>query len=219
MLVLTTGGAIQGLDKGIPPLWRDIRRKQVVSDRNLRPPLLIEYLSALRPMGGRRVLPEGHASPAVQTGKHFAHSCNRSAAPPAPKNGRFALFNDLVCPELSDTSGFERKLVAGRISADVKLAIVELGASYTIWRSSAAGSGDATAIEILGGGRYWHQSLGLPLAANNITLARSGGVDWVDPFRGMMWKQPIAPGQSLVVRGDIGGLGVGSNFSWQAMAT
>lgn len=134
------------------------------------------------------------------------------------RNGRFAIFNDIVYAALSDSAGFERRFIAGRINADVELAIVELGASYAIWQGAHSASGATSAFDILAGGRYWYQSIGLDLAVNNINVARSGSIDWVDPFVGLQLRQTIAPGQSLLVRGDIGGFGAGSDFSWQAIA-
>jgi hypothetical protein len=134
------------------------------------------------------------------------------------RNGRFAIFNDIVYAALSDSAGFQGRFVDARINADVELAIVELGASYAIWQGANSASGATSAIDILAGGRYWYQSVGLDLAINNFNIARSGSVDWVDPFIGLQLRQTVAPGQSLLVRGDIGGFGAGSDFSWQAIA-
>ncbi|MCA9232747.1 MAG: hypothetical protein KDA57_19010 [Planctomycetales bacterium] len=134
------------------------------------------------------------------------------------RNGRFAVFNDIVYAALSDSAGFEGRFLKGRINADVELAIVELGASYAIWQSGGAGASATSAIDILAGGRYWYQSLALDLAVGNINVARSGSIDWVDPFIGLQLRQTVAPGQSLLVRGDIGGFGAGSDFTWQAIA-
>jgi hypothetical protein len=41
----------------------------------------------------------------------------------------------------------------------------------------------------------------------------------VDPFIGARLRQQLARGQEFVLRGDVGGFGVGSEFSWQAIAT
>jgi hypothetical protein len=47
----------------------------------------------------------------------------------------------------------------------------------------------------------------------------SGSVDWLDPFVGARVRQQLAPGQEIVLRGDVGGFGAGSQFSWQAIGT
>jgi hypothetical protein len=43
-------------------------------------------------------------------------------------------------------------------------------------------------------------------------------VDWVDPLIGLRLRYELAPGQELVLRGDVGGFDVGSEFSWNALA-
>lgn len=45
------------------------------------------------------------------------------------------------------------------------------------------------------------------------------GADWVDPVVGAIYALPIGERWSTSFRGDVGGFGVGSDFSWQAIAT
>ena len=52
----------------------------------------------------------------------------------------------------------------------------------------------------------------------NRAVARSGSVDWADPFVGARLRYAVSPGHEIFVRGDVGGFGVGSRFSWQAIA-
>jgi hypothetical protein len=42
-------------------------------------------------------------------------------------------------------------------------------------------------------------------------------IDWWDPYIGLRLRQQRGPGKQLVLRGDIGGFGVGSDFTWQAV--
>lgn len=113
--------------------------------------------------------------------------------------------------------------VSAALSLDVEMAIVEAGAAYEVARSGPL------AFNILGGVRYWHQTadLSLDIAAGVQTadleiagtraIARSSSVDWLDPLVGARIRYTVAPGQELFLRGDIGGFGVGSHFSWQAI--
>jgi len=131
----------------------------------------------------------------------------------------------------------KRKLVArfgANVSADYQLAIVEAGGAYAVWSHGSQGSPGSTAFDLLAGARYWHQEvdvsadltatlalsgpLGLTLSGSR-AIAKSGSVDWVDPFVGARLRQQLAAGQEFVVRGDVGGFGAGSQFSWQAIAT
>lgn len=159
-------------------------------------------------------------------------------------NGRFALFNDIVYSKLAGSDSFEATRqgriatlgLSGNVEADYTQTTIELGAAYEVWSSAAAVAGERTSLDVLGGGRYWSQEVNVsadvaatlnvagPLGIVDLersgsrVLAQSGSVDWIDPFIGMRLTHDFAPGQTLMVRGDIGGFGAGSDFSWQAMA-
>ena len=117
----------------------------------------------------------------------------------------------------------------GQAGVNFKYAVIEAGAAYEIGRWGAHGD---TAIDLFAGARYWHQELSLSLAIEGaFTLPngfqRSGGVvgsgtlsaDWVDPLVGLRVRYGISPGQGLVLRGDIGGFGAASDFTWQVVTT
>jgi hypothetical protein len=151
------------------------------------------------------------------------------------RNGSLTLFNDIAYAKLADSKRFAKTgplgaaTLSGNVEADYEQAIIEFGAAYEIWSGMNPGVGTA-AFDVLAGGRYWHQdatasadvalngNLGLGLEASRV-FARSGSVDWVDPFIGARIRQEMAPGQNLTVRGDVGGFDVGSDFTWQVIAT
>lgn len=161
------------------------------------------------------------------------------------RNGRLGLFNDIVYANLTDSRGFARARqgqsgslsLAGGVEADYRQAIVELGAAYQLWANGAAVGAGAMAFDILGGARYWNQKTSVSADFNSTlaiagaggiadlersgsrVIARSGTVDWVDPFIGARVRYAFAPGQQLMMRGDIGGFGAGSDFSWQLLGT
>lgn len=153
------------------------------------------------------------------------------------RKGRLAFYGDIVYAPLNlGTDGVRSRsinpAISGTLSASVGLSIdqtiVEAGGTYEVakWQSSAG----TTAIDILAGARYWHQEADLRLSLNGsldiadlslvrgAALARSGGVDWVDPVVGTVMRHNLGPGQDLVLRGDIGGFGAGSKFSWNVLA-
>jgi hypothetical protein len=148
------------------------------------------------------------------------------------RNGPFALLANVAWTKI----GLERDNVRGRTLApgvtgtlgtsaglDIEMAIAEVGAAYEIARFGAL------AVDVLGGARYWHQQANLSLevtaavqvgdleVAGARAFARSGSVDWLDPVIGARVRYTVTPGHELVLRGDIGGFGVGSDFSWQAI--
>lgn len=132
------------------------------------------------------------------------------------RNGRLTLFNDIVWTALEAADGFERRNLAGAVQVDYTQLTIELGAAYQVWTNGAS------TIDLLAGGRYWRQETDVFLefsGRRGVAINRSGAVDWVDPFIGMRLQQAVAPGQSIMVRGDVGGFGAASDFTWQAMAT
>jgi len=148
------------------------------------------------------------------------------------RNGPIALLGNVVWSKI----GLERGNVRSRAPApgvsgtlgtslglDIEMAIIEVGAAYEVARFGAL------AFDVLGGARYWYQQADLSLdvsAAIDVgdlqiagarAFARSGSVDWLDPLIGARVRYTVAPGHELVLRGDIGGFGAGSDFSWQAI--
>jgi hypothetical protein len=107
---------------------------------------------------------------------------------------------------------------------DVQMAIAEVGVAYEIARYGSL------AFDVIGGGRFWWQKADLSFnlagtldvgdlqIAGGRAISRSGSVDWADPFVGARVRYAVAPGHEPFVRGDVGGFGVGSDFSWQGVA-
>jgi hypothetical protein len=72
-------------------------------------------------------------------------------------------------------------------------------------------------IDLLAGVRaFWIRT---SVESAPLGLARSPGVDIVDPIAGVRVNKRIADGWSLIAYGDFGGFGVGSDFTAQTVAT
>lgn len=152
----------------------------------------------------------------------------------------WGVYFDLVYANIGFTNGDtrERTPVPGlTISAnsqsgvDLSLLVAELGGMYELaaWEGSGGGK---TGLDVLAGARYFHTSVDLTYEITgavdlpalglsqegSYAVARSGGVDWVDPIIGLRLRHDFAGGDRLQLRGDIGGFGVGSDFAWQVMA-
>ena len=122
--------------------------------------------------------------------------------------------------------------VSARANAGLgyEITMAESGLTYEVARW--AGPSSATALDLLGGARYWNQELDLSFAVDasvdlgrlglersgSRAVARSGTLDWVDPFVGLRVRHELAPGKELQFLGDIGGFGVGSDLTWQLFA-
>ncbi len=154
------------------------------------------------------------------------------------RNGPVALFGDLVWTKIGvGSSGVRSRSLgpvglSGAASADVsfQMAILEAGGAYEVARFGVGGPGASVALDVLAGGRFWYQKadLSFDLATTvdigdlelgrNRAIARSGSVNWADPFVGARLRYAISPGHEIFVRGDVGGFDVGSRFAWQAIA-
>jgi len=149
-------------------------------------------------------------------------------------NGRFMVMGDLAYMKLGADGGGARSVapqaggaIAAKASVQFQMVIAEAALGYELLRVA---SGDSeTAPDIYGGGRFWWQnieaSLGLTAGLNmdglvigrGRALARSGDVTWVDPMIGLRLRHRFSPTIDVALRGDVGGFGAGSKFSWQAM--
>jgi hypothetical protein len=148
------------------------------------------------------------------------------------RRGPFALYGDLVWSKVGVEGGNVRTrtpalgitgTVGRALDLDFQMTIVEVGAAYEVSRSGPL------AFDVLGGARYWYQEADLSFEvartldigdlelAGGRAFARSGSADWLDPVIGARVRYAVAPGHELFLRGDIGGFGVGSDFSWQAI--
>ena len=147
------------------------------------------------------------------------------------RKGPFSLMVDGFYGNIGGSSSFFHTgdIPAGAgLSTNAALTIVEVGGSYEVMRWGSGGLKDAagsyTALDLLAGARIWQQSVDVNLnlfgpAGGRISFAHSGLIDWTDPFVGARIRHELAPGQEVVLRGDIGGFDAGSMFSWQALAT
>ncbi len=155
------------------------------------------------------------------------------------RHGRLSIFNDIVYARLEGSGDFATSVSRRRASlsfgADVEANVlqvtIEAGGAYEVAKWSNAAGASSTAFDLLAGARYWRQEVDLSVDATaaisllgltvsgNRAVARSGSVDWVDPFVGARVRHQLAPGQQITLRGDIGGFDVGSDFTWQAIGT
>ena len=158
------------------------------------------------------------------------------------RRGAITLFSDVIYADNSSSDAFTidgslSQHVSGSagavLSSDYRFWIVELGGMYETNRYRLApGPGDTdTTVELLGGLRYWHQRLDVDLSlagtinvdglivSGSRAIARSGNVDWLDPFMGARVTYEHTPTETFSLRGDIGGFGIGSQFTWHVLAT
>lgn len=72
---------------------------------------------------------------------------------------------------------------------------------------------------VYGGARYWDLDADLSLSVEGREPVTASASDsWIDPIVGLRYVAPLGGDWSLMARGDVGGFGVGSDFSWSATA-
>jgi hypothetical protein len=93
-------------------------------------------------------------------------------------------------------------------NVDLNMTVAEFSGFYRLQR-------DAHAFDFIAGLRYIEVENTVSIVGGLTVL--DGSKDWLDPLVGARWIWGFADGWSLIARGDIGGFGIGSEFSWQAL--
>jgi hypothetical protein len=129
------------------------------------------------------------------------------------KRGPVALFIDGFWTRLGVD---DVTIGSGRADVTATSALVELGGAYRLMdRGYDARQPGGWSLEALGGGRYTY--LDTKIDVQNGRSADSKA-EWVDPFVGLRLRLALAPRWDVSLRGDIGGWGIGSQFTWNVQA-
>jgi hypothetical protein len=154
--------------------------------------------------------------------------------------GKAGMYVDAVYTKLgfgANNTSYSNPIAGLKISTAASAAltyqlfVVEIGGVYELARWQHA-EGSATAVDGVMGFRYWNNSIAASFDATanvdfshlgldrsfGIAVARADAIQWVDPVFGVRVTHQFTPRQQIVVRGDVGGFGLGSQFSWQALA-
>jgi opacity protein-like surface antigen len=137
------------------------------------------------------------------------------------RKGRWGFLFDAIYMKLKD-SGTASRTGTGPIGATAT-ASAELEVKQTLFAAAVAYRAveGRAPLDVIGGLRYSKieadASINGSFFAQTGTVARSAEKDWVDPYIGVRVLQPIASHWTLVGYLDIGGFGVGSDFTWQTL--
>jgi hypothetical protein len=131
--------------------------------------------------------------------------------------GRWGFIADGLYVNLSA----DRGLVGDRInaSAGVKNAIVDALVTYDIFESDDGTDPIDARTELLAGARYWMLGGDVTVTGpRGNSVSASGTRQWVDPVVGARFSAPVAEDLLFRLRGDIGGFGAASRFTWNVEA-
>ena len=125
----------------------------------------------------------------------------------AVTRGRFTGFVDALYMKLGvDDAG------ATALDVETRMWFVEFGLEYRLLDTTRMGRG--VTLDAYAGGRYSYLDLDLDTrGAPSLNQSK----DWIDPIVGGQATFEVTPQFFIVVRGDVGGFGAGSDFAWSAL--
>lgn len=101
-----------------------------------------------------------------------------------------------------------------KVDVTSQFLILEFGGSYRIAEGQAGSAGRKWWFEPIIGARYTYLDLELDAGSQGSFEDNEG---WIDPFVGFRGVYPLGERWTIGLRGDIGGFGVGSEFTWHAI--
>ncbi|MBK0399583.1 hypothetical protein H0I76_10295 [Limibaculum sp. M0105] len=126
--------------------------------------------------------------------------------------GRFGAILDFVYAKLSNDEATSRGFPGTRAKLSLKETLLTGALTYRILDKEGA------YIDAFAGARYVSMSADVTVTGGGpigAVLKASGDQSWVDPIIGVRGRLPVTDKLSLNALADIGGFGVGSQFSWE----
>lgn len=128
------------------------------------------------------------------------------------RHGRWGVIGDVFYAELG-TSGTTDGPAQAAIDVSFKQFLGELDVFYRV-ADTAQGH-----LDFYAGVRYNDLSLDLEASANDLEESRSADKEWADPIIGARMQWQLNERWYLTAKGDIGGFGVSSEFTWNLQGT
>jgi len=98
----------------------------------------------------------------------------------------------------------------GDVRADYRQSIIEAVATYRF-------EANESLIDAYAGIRHWDIDAEVNIRTGPATGQINRGANWTDPIIGMRWQRRLSPKWRVLMQGDVGGGGGGSDFTWNAM--
>lgn len=131
------------------------------------------------------------------------------------KRGPVSIFTDTIYADLEA----DNSMGPLSINTDIKLLVFNFGLRYEAAKFRLSERDAERRIDLLlepiFGGRLFHMDGKIePSRLPSVTESET----WVDPVFGLRLTSGVTPNINLVAMGDIGGFGVSSDLTWQALA-
>jgi len=125
--------------------------------------------------------------------------------------GNWGYFIDLYYIKLSASESFSLPRL-DKVSMGVEQFRGEFGITYRVYHD------DKTTVNIFAGGQYTYLELELEIAGV-FDAAFSGSKEWIDPVIGFQARHDFNERWFCVLAGEVGGFGISSDRTWQALGT
>lgn len=126
----------------------------------------------------------------------------------AVEYGRWGFLLDLNYASVSDSLPTPFGIISRSIDFEMEQWLANSLFSYGLVHNGS------TVLDVLAGARINAMQVDLGIGGTTI----SGDQSWVDPIIGLRFQQVLSPSFFFRAVGDIGGFGVSSDLTWQAMA-
>jgi hypothetical protein len=134
------------------------------------------------------------------------------------RKDRFVLLGDVMYVNTTESKVIGELPILGAVpglSAEVDSTqfTSTLQAGYRLYGASQM------TIDLLGGARFWYLANRVTVHFAGFSLSRKADFHWIDPVISACTFFKIFDKVSVLVYGDVGGFDVGSQFTWQVLAT
>jgi hypothetical protein len=111
------------------------------------------------------------------------------------------------------------------VQPKIKVTMLDFGAGYKIYEDSFSEQQDTSRLPLislyaLAGVRYSYlkQEFNIHTIPPTVPTVHGDSKNWVEPFIGARFDWQTSEKLTFLLRGDIGGFGVGSDLTWNALA-
>jgi len=126
------------------------------------------------------------------------------------RKGRWSLLFDGMYMGVSDTATSSLLGVAVTSRAEVKQTSLAGAVGYRALEGNVP-------LDLIAGLRFSRIDVDVNAAALGSNLSFSGTKSWTEPYLGAKLTVPVSERLKAIAYGDVGGFGVGSDLTWQAM--
>lgn len=125
---------------------------------------------------------------------------------------RWSLGVDVIWGKLKDDASIERGPFFGTAGYEQEQAIITARIQYAVVKN------DTTRLDVFAGGRWMYLEIDIDVDTN-LGPGRHFGIkeDWIDPIVGARAIHDFSDKCFVQVMGDVGGFGVESEVTWQAL--